>query len=230
MFGCGRMLRTCPSALARHLPSTIRCLSTLDMPAQAPKYPTLETAAAAASNNEAHEFTNELLIVLAASGDAEARTERFIREVMHVDQLEWPEAKTKVDGFVETAIPILCPSPNPLWNVTGGAIVVGGFVSIPMVFSHDFAMWTNRNHVSYVDPPETDIDTFLEVGSWAWGWMEPPLGTISFVILAWQLGMQTMTTKKQLVCPLVKQTVKTMPQYNFTIVRAWAESVKDIHG
>ena len=31
-----------------------------------------------------------------------------------------------------------------------------------------------------------EADTWLEVGAWAWNWMEPPLGTISFFLLCVQ--------------------------------------------
>ena len=225
------MLRTlgcrlrCASALARPLclPAAARCLST----APAAKYPTLEVAAEASKMRVHHEMSNELLINLAASGDNEACTERFIREVMHVDQIEWPDAKAKVDGFTQAEMSTLCPAPSLLWNIIGGSVVVSGFASIPMVFSHDLTMWTNKHYVSFTNPPEADIDTILEVGSWAWGWMEPPLGTISFVILCWQLGIQQMSTRTPQICPEVKAVISQYPQYNYTIVRAWAESVKE---
>lgn len=31
------------------------------------------------------------------------------------------------------------------------------------------------------------METIWEIGSWTWGWMEPPLGEISFVLLALQV-------------------------------------------
>ena len=39
------------------------------------------------------------------------------------------------------------------------------------------------------DVPEAkDLETWLEVGGFAWNWMEPPLGTISFVLLCMQFA------------------------------------------
>ena len=35
-------------------------------------------------------------------------------------------------------------------------------------------------------PPPEDLETIWEIGTWTWGWMEPPLGEISFVLLALQ--------------------------------------------
>lgn len=37
-------------------------------------------------------------------------------------------------------------------------------------------------------PPDKDLETWLEVGSWSWGWMEPPLGQLSFFLLCMQLA------------------------------------------
>ena len=44
-----------------------------------------------------------------------------------------------------------------------------------------------------LDVPETkDLETPLEVGSWAWNWMEPPLGQISFFLLCLQYARAQM--------------------------------------
>jgi hypothetical protein len=41
--------------------------------------------------------------------------------------------------------------------------------------------------VAQIDiPEEKDLETALEVGGFAWNWMEPPLGTISFFLLCMQ--------------------------------------------
>lgn len=39
---------------------------------------------------------------------------------------------------------------------------------------------------------EKDLETWLEVGAWTWNWMEPPLGTITFVLLCIQLSRSHM--------------------------------------
>ena len=41
-----------------------------------------------------------------------------------------------------------------------------------------------------VAKPE-DLETILEVGSWTWGWMEPPLGQLSFFLLTLQVRTAT---------------------------------------
>ena len=40
-----------------------------------------------------------------------------------------------------------------------------------------------RRYVTCDPPEEGDVDTWLEVGSYAWNWMEPPLGQASFGIV-----------------------------------------------
>lgn len=39
---------------------------------------------------------------------------------------------------------------------------------------------------------EGEADTWLEVGSWAWNWMEPPLGQLSFALLCAQFARGSM--------------------------------------
>eukprot|EP01052_Picozoa_sp_SAG31_P028159 SAG31_NODE_2694_length_5235_cov_3.558995_4_plen_101_part_00 len=48
------------------------------------------------------------------------------------------------------------------------------------------ALWFNENYVTSDVPPDSDLETMWEVGTWTWNWMEPPLGEISFVLLALQ--------------------------------------------
>jgi hypothetical protein len=49
------------------------------------------------------------------------------------------------------------------------------------------ALWFDEQYVTTDVPPPEDLETFLEVGSWSWGWMEPPMGQLSFFLLcmAW---------------------------------------------
>ena len=46
---------------------------------------------------------------------------------------------------------------------------------------------------NFLDVPDAkDLETPLEVGSWAWNWMEPPLGQISFFLLCMQYARSQM--------------------------------------
>lgn len=138
------------------------------------------------------EMSNELLLRLALSGNQPAREERLTREIMAVDEIEWDEAtavmeQMKSDNKAGMGI-ITLPYKIGLF----GSLAAGA-ASLPMVFSLDTALWFNQDYVTTDVPEPRDLETFLEVGSWTWGWMEPPLGTISFVLLTLQFSRNQLT-------------------------------------
>jgi hypothetical protein len=53
-----------------------------------------------------------------------------------------------------------------------------GFASIPLIFHLDTVMAFNEAFVTTDVPEAKDLETPLEVGGWAWNWMEPPLGML----------------------------------------------------
>ena len=70
--------------------------------------------------------------------------------------------------------------------------LVGAFSSIPLCFEINTVHWFNEHYVTTEIPPPEDLETWLEVGSWAWNWMEPPLGQVSFFLLALQFARAQM--------------------------------------
>ena len=50
------------------------------------------------------------------------------------------------------------------------------------------ALWFNEHYVTADVAEDKDLETWLEVGGWTWNWMEPVLGTASFVLLALQFS------------------------------------------
>ena len=76
-----------------------------------------------------------------------------------------------------------------------------------------------------------EADTWLEVGSWSWNWMEPPLGTISFFLLCVQfareqrmsIGGKAMTERMQDY--QAEKLTAAFPQSDETIVRQFAASI-----
>jgi hypothetical protein len=48
--------------------------------------------------------------------------------------------------------------------------------------------WFNHHFVTAELPPPEDMETWLEIGSASWGWMEPVLGQISFFLLCMQFA------------------------------------------
>jgi len=141
------------------------------------------------------EMTNEVLCVYAAQGIHEAHREVLIREIMNVDSVDWDAADSKVSEIEE-------------FNKSGMALftlpfkagivvaVTGGLVSIPLCFHLDTVMWFNDAFVTADVAEPKDLETWLEVGSWAWNWMEPPLGQISFFLLALQFARNQMVNLK----------------------------------
>jgi len=118
---------------------------------------------------------------------AGASRERFRREIMAVDGLEYTDTS---DRLIEIASNIdfndrALKAPAHLGIYT--ALLVG-WGSIPLTFHYASAAKFNDLFVT-ADPPDIgDADTWLEVGTWAWNWMEPWGGTMSFFLLCMQFA------------------------------------------
>lgn len=66
--------------------------------------------------------------------------------------------------------------------------MIAAFASFPLCFHEPSVQWFNEVWVTAEVPPRSDLDTPLEVGAWAWNWMEPPLGQMSFFLLCVQFS------------------------------------------
>ena len=168
------------------------------------------------------EFPCDTLLLLAAHGDHGACTERLVREVMLVEELDWPTARRQVEAMEDANAPSEAPG-----NAAAAVTVAAACAALPMTFSKDTALWFNKHYVTAEVPPSSDLDTWLEVGAWTWNWMEPPLGTISFVVLCVQL------THARAISPVLawaKQRradalVQRYPQYSPLVLRQWAAAL-----
>jgi hypothetical protein len=165
---------------------------------------TIETAKAMPKNY--NEMPNEILLTMAVGGDQEAREERVIREIMSVDNIEWDKAQEKL-GLIKTANRRGLSLITLPYKVGVIVPVVAGLASFPMIFHLDTVLVFNEHFVTtgmtslwvlftvyriaaqfdvdlFSDVPEDrDLETPLEVASWAWNWMEPPLG--QYDIIPW---------------------------------------------
>ena len=86
-------------------------------------------------------------------------------------------------------------------------------------------------------PEPSDLDTVLETGAWAWNWMEPPLGTLSFTLLCLQWGTEQRRKLgdvdifsnsdwlEALRSSTADRVVAAFPQYNPAIMRAYGKSI-----
>ena len=148
------------------------------------------------------EMTNEELLPYAARDDPDACAERLIREIMAVDNIDWDEAYSKMQVIQKsnkafaTDIPLLgyvASSPYAVGIVTS---MTAGFASIPLVFNLEVAKVFNERYVTADVADDKDLETWLEVGSWTWSWMEPVLGQVSFLLLCFQFARNQMINLK----------------------------------
>lgn len=178
------------------------------------------------------ECDNEILYVMSVNGDYGARKERLVREVMRVDSVTWREAREKVDTEINAANDAgawLVRLPYQL-GVMGG--LVASVSAVPLVFHRPTAEWFCEKFV-HEDVPDggiEELDTFWKVGNWTWGWMEPYLGTASFVLLGLQftrINMQRlhwMPYTERILEWRANRLANRFPQYNTEIVKEFSEA------
>jgi hypothetical protein len=133
------------------------------------------------------DMDNDMLVTLGALGHHESRKEIVRRHIMNVDRVSYEEA-------CETFKKIEEKNREKMWllalpyHVGIGVALSAAVCALPMVFDYPTAEWFNLHYVTTDVPEPKDLETMLEVGAWTWNWMEPPLGTISFVLLALQFS------------------------------------------
>jgi hypothetical protein len=174
------------------------------------------------------EMPNDVLVIQAALGDQDAREERLIREIMSTDGVTWDEAEKTFHKMVSENRKGLFFSTLPYKTGITFALVAG-FASIPMIFDLSTVLWFNELYVTSDVPEDKDLETPLEVGSWAWNWMEPPLGQISFFLLCMQYArsqLENLGVKPYTAWFLSRRAdriKRAFPKYNAKIVEAWSE-------
>jgi len=189
------------------------------------KVPTVEEAKALPKN--VCELSNEMLYVLAEQGCHDSCKERLVRNVMAVDNVEWLVAKDKVREMEKVHSQVNWIATIP-YKFGIGLAVGSGIACVPMCFHLPTVQYFNKKFVTASVPEPDELETWWEVGSWAWNWMEPPLGVASFVLLTMQFTraqMQNMDVKPY--TQWVKnyradRLQKLYPQYNADILRDFA--------
>lgn len=132
-------------------------------------------------------MTNDQILHFAELGIPEACRECVVRDVMHVDQVEYDEAMLVFNKIAETNREGMFLAALPFWVGLSASVTIG-YVSIPLTFNLTAVEWFNERFVTSELPPPQDLETWLEVGSASWGWMEPVLGQISFFLLSMQFA------------------------------------------
>jgi len=176
------------------------------------------------------EMNNETLVTIAALGNHEARCEALVRHIMSVDGVDYDAGKTKFDEIAKanrTAISSLAVYP---YFVGIGVGMIAAFGSLPLVFELNTAKWFNEVLVTTDVPEPKDLETVLEVGSWTWNWMEPPLGALSFSLLCLQYARAQLTNlglhpyTSLVISRRADALAAAYPQYDPTMIRQFSES------
>eukprot|EP00529_Nitzschia_sp_RCC80_P030982 CAMPEP_0113517312 /NCGR_PEP_ID=MMETSP0014_2-20120614/42166_1 /TAXON_ID=2857 /ORGANISM="Nitzschia sp." /LENGTH=294 /DNA_ID=CAMNT_0000414449 /DNA_START=121 /DNA_END=1005 /DNA_ORIENTATION=- /assembly_acc=CAM_ASM_000159 len=175
------------------------------------------------------ELGNDALLTIAEMGNHTARIEVLKRHIMAVDNVDYQEATKTFKQIAEKNREGVALASLP-YKIGITTALVAGFGAIPMVFEVNLAMWFNEGFVTMDIPEPNELDTPLEVGAWTWNWMEPAIGTASFVLLCLQfsreqmknLGVQPYTVylKKR----RAKMLAKSFPKYDAGILQEFVET------
>ena len=175
------------------------------------------------------EMSNEVLLIRSAQGDHDASREVLLREIMFKDDVSWQEAQPKLEELERANKELMSIGTIPFKI---GLVVssFAGFASFPLCFDINTTKWFNENFVNEEVADPKDLQTMLEVGSWSWNWMEPPLGMLSFLLLCLafarnqmiNLGWQPYTS--WLKSYRAKRLQKRYPHYNKNILQVFSET------
>ncbi|KAL7578722.1 hypothetical protein ACA910_015959 [Epithemia clementina (nom. ined.)] len=128
---------------------------------------------------------NVSLVTLGGMGEHAARKEILIRHIMAVDEVPYEKAFhifQNIEAANDKGIYML----GLPFKIGAVAMVLSGVIAIPLVFHQPTVEWFNEQYVTMDAPPPKDLETWLEVGAWSWNWMEPLLGTSTFVLMCMQ--------------------------------------------
>lgn len=189
--------------------------------------PTLEYAKGLPKRFSA--MRHEQILQLCVEGSHEARREALIRDVMSVDEIEYDDAETVVSRIARENRKYMHFEYLP-YQTGIGIAAIGGVVSFPMLFDIDTVLWFNEKYVTAEVPGDADLQTWLEVGSFSWSWMEPLIGQASFIFLVLQyLRGQAVNLGLKPYGHLIlsiraDRMIKTFPQYDPIFLAWFAES------
>lgn len=175
-----------------------------------------------------HRSSNEAIINLAFSGVSEARAELLKRHIMDIDSVDYSEA-LKIFEKIHKA------NTKAHWHALPnkcGVVFssVAAFISFPMVFDYKTVLSFNKNFVTADIPEPKDLETWLEVGSWSWNWMEPVLGHLSFFLLCLAFARAQFKTlgikpySKAILESRAETLAKEFPKYDPDIIKLYSMS------
>eukprot|EP00542_Grammatophora_oceanica_P012623 CAMPEP_0194046518 /NCGR_PEP_ID=MMETSP0009_2-20130614/21422_1 /TAXON_ID=210454 /ORGANISM="Grammatophora oceanica, Strain CCMP 410" /LENGTH=250 /DNA_ID=CAMNT_0038691839 /DNA_START=43 /DNA_END=795 /DNA_ORIENTATION=+ len=176
-----------------------------------------------------HEMDNDSLVTLSALEDFDARVEVLKRHIMATDGINYAEAEEKfkeIQSFNSQGLFFLVVP----YQVGIAASLTAALASFPLCFHLGTVDWFNKHYVTTDVPPPEDLETWLEVGSWSWNWMEPPLGQISFVLLCLQfsrsqiqnLGIRPFTSSMK--HRRAQRLIDAYPAYNSKVLADYSKA------
>jgi len=183
--------------------------------------------------NHTCQLDSDTLTGLAIQGDIFARRERLLREIMLVDKCTWDDAHERLIEMDVVNEEFYWFQTLP-YRLGFSLAVAGGLASCVLVFSKTCSLPYARG-VAGEDLPEgvQDISemTYNQVGTWTWAWMEPMIGTASFLLLCMQfcraqsVKMQMATYTEAMLGWRSDRLARKFPQYDGAIVRAWGRTM-----
>ncbi|CAD7946285.1 unnamed protein product [Amoebophrya sp. A120] len=197
------------------------------------KYPTIEEAEQLP--RDWHELDNRSLWHHCGPGGIhDANEERLIREIMKVQKVEYQHAVYKLMEIQEhiiggnTIFRHIGLMPYKVGMATAGIL---GISTVPLIFHKNTVLWFNDLFVTADLPEQKDLETWLEVGGFAWNWMEPLIGQLSFMFLVAQymrsqllnLGLKPYTG--MLIKYRCDRAVEHYPEFSATILTDYATTI-----
>jgi len=115
---------------------------------------------------------NTTIMVLASMDHPplhKARAEYLRRHVMNVDQIDYLQACKRVSEIEQTGRERMTLTALP-YKMGLFTALTASVVTTPLLFHYDTVAWFNERFVTADIPEPADIETWLEVGGWAWNW------------------------------------------------------------
>lgn len=182
------------------------------------------------------ELNHNSLASLAMQQDHSAHRERLLREAMSVDRLTWGQAHEVLNSFDQYNERYYWFETLP-YRIGITLAFLCGSMSYALVFCAPLAEWYGVNVVGEELPEgiESINDmTVNQVGTWTWGWMEPMIGTASFVLLCAQFTraqaskMHMKTYSDRILAWRAARLAGAFPQYDGSMVKAWAKHLPKV--
>lgn len=198
------------------------------------RHPTVESINSTPPPRRFSEFEDDILALMASQGVHGAFKERMLREVMRQDKCEYGDAYRVLAKMNEINERYMWLYKLPYFVGIGTTLTIGG-LAVPFVFDKSTAIWFCENYVKQEIPTDpAELDTWYKVGTFTWSWMEPMIGTASFVLLCCQftraqvMKMNMKTYAEHLLTWRANRLAKQFPEYDGSMVRAWAKHIPPV--